>query len=333
MTSVRHVIIPSSLSLRENASMYSTRRHRTGFTLIELLVVIAIIAVLIALLLPAVQKVREAANRSKCQNNLKQIALGLHLYHNSYGWFPQNSGNFVGWVPFMLPFVEQQALRDQIFTPANVSLSSGIPSTHVALFQTLLEIFLCPSDVGKPLNDNRLFPPGNLQVARSNYPANGGNGNPANNAAYPPDGAITNSTPCPINKITDGTSNTFLVGERSTVSFAGDPTGCGSPDPWNNNYASVWMGYTTATPSTNSSIDIVMGFTSARMYDGFTNTGNCVPTYAFSSLHPGGMHFAMCDGSVRFINANINWTPIDANPIGVFNRLGKRDDGLAIPDF
>jgi prepilin-type N-terminal cleavage/methylation domain-containing protein/prepilin-type processing-associated H-X9-DG protein len=314
--------------------MNSPRRHLSGFTLIELLVVIAIIAVLIALLLPAVQKVREAANRTKCQNNLKQIGLGLHLYHNAYGWFPQNATHGgINWVVHMLPFVEQSALRDQIFTPSNVSMSSGVPSTHVALFQTRLEIFLCPSDVGKLLNDNRLFPPGDIQVARSNYPANGGNGDPNNNATYPPDGAITNSTPCPMNRITDGLSHTFLVGERSTISFGGDPVGCGSVTGYNNNYATVWMGWTNAAGGQNHSIDISMGWTSARMYDGYTETRGCAPNFAFSSLHSGGMQFVMCDGSVQFINANINWTPINRDPIGVFNRLGKRDDGLAVPNF
>jgi prepilin-type N-terminal cleavage/methylation domain-containing protein/prepilin-type processing-associated H-X9-DG protein len=313
--------------------MYSNRRHSSGFTLVELLVVIAIIGVLIALLLPAVQKVREAANRSTCKNNLKQIGLGLHHYHNTYNWFPQNSGNFIGWAVFMLPFLEQSALHDQI-NPTRSTLGSGIPATHVALYQTPLKVFLCPSDVGKNLNDNRLFPPGDQMVARSNYPANGGNGNPANNAAFPPDGAITNATPVSMNKIVDGLSNTFLVGERSTISYEGEPVvRCDSPTGFNNNYATVWMGYTTATPATNASIDIVFGLTSVRMMDGFNNTSNCTPTYAFSSLHTGGAHFVMCDGSVQFIRSNIQWTPLGSDPIGVFNRLGKRDDGLPIPDF
>jgi prepilin-type processing-associated H-X9-DG protein len=300
--------------------------------------VIAIIAVLIGLLLPAVQKVREAANRTKCQNNLKQIGLGLHNYHDVYTWFPQNSANFVGWAVFILPFVEQGNLHAQINPGPGTTLAKGVTAAQLPLFQTPLSVFMCPSDVGNNLNDNRLFPgvapvPNNTQLARSNYPANGGNGNPLNNAAYPPDGVITNSTPVSIRDITDGTTNTFLVGERSTISYGGDPKACSSPTPYNNNYASVWAGYTTQTPNANVSLDIVFGLTSVRMYDGYTNTGGCNPTYAFSSLHPGGMQFAMCDGSVRFINANIDWTPINVSPIGTFNRLGKRNDGLVISDF
>src|SRR5436189_951 len=83
--------------------------------------VIAIIAVLIGLLLPAVQKVREASNRSKCKNNLKQISLGLHIYHDTNGFFPQNSDNFVGWAVYLLPYLEQKALHDQI-NPSKQSL-------------------------------------------------------------------------------------------------------------------------------------------------------------------------------------------------------------------
>jgi prepilin-type N-terminal cleavage/methylation domain-containing protein/prepilin-type processing-associated H-X9-DG protein len=319
--------------------MLRTRRRPVGFTLIELLVVIAIIAVLIGLLLPAVQKVREAANRMKCQNNLKQISLALHNYHDTYTWFPQNSGNFVGWAVFMLPYVEQGNLHALIKPGPGTTLAKGVTDVQLPLFQTPLSVFMCPTDNGKNLNDNRLFPgvapvPNNTQLARSNYPANGGNGNPLNGMSYPADGIITNSTPVGIRDITDGTTNTFMIGERSTISWGGDPQGvCGSPTPYNPNYASVWAGWTTATPQSNASMDIAFGLTSVRPYDGFSNTGGCNPGYAFSSLHPGGIQFAMCDGSVRLISSSINWTPIDTVPIGTFNRLGKRNDGLVLSDF
>src|SRR5438876_4174234 len=143
--------------------------RRRGFTLIELLVVMAIIAVLVGLLLPAVQKVREAANRAKCKNNLKQIALALHIYHDTNNFFPQNSDRFVGWAVFLLPYVEQTALHQQI-DPDKQSMQNGVTNAALLpLFQTRLNVFQCPSDAGKDLNDNRLFPPppsGALMLAR-----------------------------------------------------------------------------------------------------------------------------------------------------------------------
>src|SRR5262249_36538559 len=146
---------------------FAMSNRRNGFTLIELLVVIAIIAVLIALLVPAVQKVREAANRTQCQNNLKQLALALHNYHDSHKRFP--AGDYLnlahpngdwGWAARVLPFVEQVNLQ----TVLNPGDFLGDLPTSGGLTQTALALFLCPTDPTGRTNPN------GRDYAKSNYP-------------------------------------------------------------------------------------------------------------------------------------------------------------------
>src|SRR5438105_5501153 len=157
--------------------MTAPLRKPAAFTLIELLVVIAIIAVLIALLVPAVQKVREAANRAQCQNNMKQIIVGAHHYHDAFHHFPGNSQNEGGWdwsfqqtakswswLARLLPYVEQENL----FRDANIDKNTF--SQSQSQLQTGLAVFFCPSDNAGSLNPstNRA----NLQgvpIATSNY--------------------------------------------------------------------------------------------------------------------------------------------------------------------
>jgi prepilin-type N-terminal cleavage/methylation domain-containing protein/prepilin-type processing-associated H-X9-DG protein len=307
------------------------RRGRCAFTLIELLVVIAIIAILIGLLLPAVQKVREAAARSKCSNNLKQLGLGLHNYHSANQKFPAGwkitrdaAGNptpdtgYWAWSTELLPYIEQQPLYDRL-NPNGRTMRAVFMNDLPAL-QTRLSIFVCPSDssTGGGLNDNRKFslmgvtPAAAISI--SNYPGNGGNGINGDTGLFPQgDLQLT------VFDIIDGTSNTIAVGERKSR---------------DNAYAALWAGVSQQSGETAQGPGgydkSVIGSTYYRMPDGYTNTNVTWPDAAFSSQHTRGANFALCDGSVRFISYSISWTDgtvTDKTKYGTFNKLGDRSDG------
>jgi prepilin-type N-terminal cleavage/methylation domain-containing protein/prepilin-type processing-associated H-X9-DG protein len=294
-----------------------------GFTLIELLVVIAIIAILIGLLLPAVQKIREAAARMKCTNNLKQIGLALHNYHSAYGKFPpgwKRVNNVPdpswGWEVFLLPYIEQQNLYTRL-NPDGRTMQDVFKNDLAAL-QVTVPTYVCPSDTGGPLNDNRKFskvgisPP--VAIAISNYPGNGGNNGDT--------GLFQENKQIAIGDITDGTSNTIAVGERKSKDAA---------------YAALWAGLSQVSGETaqgpGGGPGSARGYTYYRMPDGYTNTGVTWPDLAFSSLHANGANFVLCDGSVRFINNNISWSDAnisDKTKYGTFNKLGDRSDGQVL---
>jgi prepilin-type N-terminal cleavage/methylation domain-containing protein/prepilin-type processing-associated H-X9-DG protein len=324
--------------------------RRGGFTLIELLVVIAIIAILIGLLLPAVQKVREAAARTKCQNNLKQIGLALHNYHSAYEKFPAGwkvvrdttpqknpipAAGCWGWGTELLPYIEQQNLYNRL-NPTSRTMQAAMQADPAA-FQVPVSTYLCPSNTVAPLNEDRRFrllgPPASpatlpIAVAMSNYPGNGGN-----DGGH---GLFDTEKQLNVASITDGTSNTLAVGERATrVVTQLRPNG--------GQFAAIWVGTSQLDNDiqrgeSNDWAVALIGYTLYRMPDGYTNTNGIIwPDCAFSSNHTGGANFALCDGSVRFISTSINWT--DANhkahmPTGgVLNRLADRDDGQVVGDF
>jgi prepilin-type N-terminal cleavage/methylation domain-containing protein/prepilin-type processing-associated H-X9-DG protein len=336
---------------------------RRGFTLVELLVVIAIIGVLVALLLPAVQAAREAARRSQCVNNMKQIALAMHNYHDTYQVFPSGylaghganaweAGNQSswGWGAFLLPFVEQGPLHDQL-TPGRFRLAdaitAGSPVDRVVLLQTPLGTFRCPSDTGPAVNDRhrlRNSSDADVNAALSNYignngsnrwhgggrlisPAGGGTGQwgavpTAIEGTSVPNGIFWRGSNVRFGQITDGTSNTILLSERA----------------WNLNaqggtvFCNAGLIHGTNSQNEQLTIRMILGTGTVPINSGVGN--DC--QFGYSSRHPGGIQVALCDGSVRFISQTIDHRPGDGPLRAVqstFERLLARDDGQPIGEF
>jgi prepilin-type N-terminal cleavage/methylation domain-containing protein len=317
-----------------------SRRTRSGFTLIELLVVIAIIAILIALLLPAVQQAREAARRTQCKNNLHQLGLALHNYHDTFNKLPmlghRDAGNNAAgaegswaWSVSILPYIDQAPLQNAL-TSSNLTLrqAAAIPAM-LNLMKTPLPAFRCPSDVGEPVNTNRPFFTTSLNVtfSTSNYPAcNGNQGNTGMFMDY-------NQRAISFRDVIDGLSNTIIVGERRMRQLEA-LQGTTEESPW----AAVWVGYKdeNLTPQVQNS-NAVRGNTQIRIIDGRCDAGNAAHE-GFSSEHEGGVHVALGDGSVRFISESIDYRPYAADPapeanMGTWNRLGHRADGFVIGEF
>ncbi len=306
-------------------------RRRCAFTLIELLVVIAIIAILIALLVPAVQKVREAAARAQCTNNLKQIGLALHGFHDQYKRFPEARDPFpLAFSPqaHLLPYLEQPALVQMIdFTGANGATSTykGINATAAA---TPVAGFNCPSDNGNVPGGNGATP--GVVFGGTNYSSCTGTGASSSgvlNGDYVSgDGVflLLPGGPIRMTSITDGTSNTACFSE----SVYGDGTAALSPappapDPLNlardingSGMDPVTCAATTTYTGQRGDRWINGGYLSTA-YNHWTtpnsstfdclNTSNNFGLKTARSRHVGGVNLLLCDGSVRFVADNINF--------------------------
>ena len=319
---------------------------RSGFTLIELLVVIAIIAVLIGLLLPAVQQAREAARRMQCKNNLKQLGLALHNYHDSFTVFPpastypfntlQSEG---GWSvqARVLPYVDQANLNNLINFSQTYASQPLVTATRVP-------IYTCPSEV-----NNQLYPDGAVNWVPINYAMNYGEWfvwNPTTNqigtGAFGPNGRTS------TRDFTDGTSNTLAASEVKTWQSYLRETGGSPAQPTNSSALSSlggtlknsghneWgdgrtnqCGFTTTfTPNTkcshnNSGTVVDIDFISRR--EGNSTTESTFAAITSRSYHVGIVNSLLIDGSVRTISENLD--------LNVWRALGTRAGGEVVGEF
>jgi prepilin-type N-terminal cleavage/methylation domain-containing protein len=310
-----------------------TGRHfigrRRAFTLIELLVVIAIIAILIGLLVPAVQKVREAAARAQCSNNMRQVAIALHNYHDANKRFPPGqpmgfySGSWYGdpavkdydrscWIGFILSYLEQAPLDAQLqaWLKANTSHTCNAPfaTTHIPPL-------LCPSDPNSPKLGTV---PGNAQGSHANMVACLGSGyaTPGGTNGTNLNGIFYGRSRTRIIDITDGASNTLMVSElllSPDVSSAHDVRG----RIWNSIHAG--SEFSTLYPPNSTVGDNAMGYCNALPMAP-CGTQSVDNAYVLArSMHTGGVNAALADASVRFVPTSI--TP------GVWLNMGTRAGG------
>jgi prepilin-type N-terminal cleavage/methylation domain-containing protein/prepilin-type processing-associated H-X9-DG protein len=304
---------------------------RGAFTLIELLVVIAIIGVLVGLLVPAVQQVRESASRTQCQNNLHQIGLALHNYHDAKRSFPPGyraSAPYSdgatdttpgwGWAAFILPFVEQDNLYRQ--------LDFNQPVQNSAAVQTVVKVYLCPSDLTPPAAFGVPDAFGNTVclAAPSSYAACVG-GDESGTTDPTGLGVFYRNSQTRLTDITDGTSSTILIGERAWTNAQGIWAGAISGGVCK-------RGQDNRCPGTGAGWYPAATLVQAHSHLNNTTTDTDGGLDDFSSRHAGGSNFIFADGSVRFVRS----VPSDLPGGGytpdslVFQALGTRANGEVV---
>jgi prepilin-type N-terminal cleavage/methylation domain-containing protein/prepilin-type processing-associated H-X9-DG protein len=308
----------------------ASQRPRRAFTLIELLVVIAIIAVLIGLLLPAVQKVREAANRAKCSNNLKQWALGMHNFHDVNGHFPIGSSSDntqrhtvrQTWVRFMWPYLEQTnlTLHDDPTKPF-YEPPCTVYNTLNGLTGALVPGYYCPSDAsGADLDDKTQ----QYDRRRGNYVINWGavkyDDTKAPQSPLAPFSNVNGDRSRPrttkIADISDGTSNTLMLSETLKAWSHDDNDWRGDIQ----NDDGVFKFMTLTTPNSTAPDVVNWAIPNGDPLMPVNTAG--LEYSAARSRHAGGVNVALCDGSVRFISKDI--------PLATWQALGSMNGGEAL---
>ncbi|HWL08404.1 MAG TPA: DUF1559 domain-containing protein [Planctomicrobium sp.] len=312
--------------------MYHSPIRKTGFTLIELLVVIAIIAILVALLLPAVQQAREAARRSQCKNNLKQLGLALHNYHDTHRVFcpgavatvsttgtnwcdgPNFRTGRAPWTILLLPYLEQ-AIRYQEFnfnqnftlfasTDPATTTYHGSTQNHAAWQKAAIPTYKCPSDTLA----------GAEPVTLSYRGVQGGGTYDCGNAnrRYFVNGLLYVNSKISFRDVIDGTSQTFLVGESHYSS---------TPANSINGFYGGWASIPSLNASTGyrlANMAAAFGGINSAPINPLTTDPRDYQSHHFGSFHTGGCHFLVADGSVHFLSENMD--------NATFNSLGIRDD-------
>jgi prepilin-type N-terminal cleavage/methylation domain-containing protein/prepilin-type processing-associated H-X9-DG protein len=306
----------------------SYKNTTKGFTLIELLVVIAIIAILIGLLLPAVQKVREAAAKMQCQNNLKQLALGVHNYISTFQAFPMssspwvNNNNGFGWIFRTLPYLEQESVYNQIIPYESGSMFAGGGLLNPACRNAIaspVKMLYCPSDgsalPGSPV-ETKMAQMDPIKVTLTNYKGSMGDnrmgGGSSIHQGREPD--CHGSNPCPgiffrnsfqgpvtLDQIKDGTSNTMMIGEDTPIE----------------NYHSAAFYANGDYASTHAPLNYVPKP---------STPGDWWNVISFRSKHSGGANFAFADGSIKFLTNDIDYT-------NVYKPLSTKNIGEVIPNY
>lgn len=281
--------------------------NRRAFTLVELLVVIAIIGILIGMLLPAVQSIREAARRTQCANNLKQFGLAIANYEVTNGNFPPSYLGVDyqpgwGWGSFILPFIEQANLYEFGEIDDTLFGNGSNPAYPIDYTEQVVTVFRCPSDQGPDLNPLR------LNHGMSNYRAASGS---ETSGFFIIDhdfgGVLFQNSKVRHAQILDGTSNMVVIGECMF-------------DERKNKRAALWAGMSGLRNNAVWISDVMWWI------DDESAQINGTAPQAFSSFHPGGAMFSFCDGSTRFFR--------EGGDIQLLKYLADRDDGHVVtPDF